>query len=154
MYYMHLDTQCTKSDWLPTTSSEVYTCLCIQTHLLPVCQLNFSPITANQNGLHNHSICITRMHCSRMRIVRCSGHLSCHTCPLPYMPPHHACPPAMHVSSPCHARPLAMHSTHHACPLQYMPPCYAQPLPHMSPPVNRITDACENITLPQPRCGW
>ena len=23
-----------------------------------------------------------------------------------------------------------------------------------TPPVNRITDTCKNITLPQPRCGW
>ena len=38
----------------------------------------------------------TRMHSCRMRTVRCSGHLSCHTCPLPCTPP-------------------AMHAPHHAC---------------------------------------
>ena len=26
-------------------------------------------------------------------------------------------------------------------------------LPRYSPPVNRMTDACKNITLPQLRCG-
>ena len=25
---------------------------------------------------------------------------------------------------------------------------------HTHPPVNRMTDACENITFPQLRCGW
>ena len=58
----------------PSTSSEVYTCLWTQPHLLPVRQLNFSPITANQNVLHyNHSFCITRMHSRRMRTVRSSS---------------------------------------------------------------------------------
>ena len=64
--------------------------------------------------------------------------------PLPHMPPCHAHSPAMH--SPCHAHPLphmprAMQAPHHACPPPRMPPH------HTRPPVNRITDACENITL-------
>ena len=64
----------------------------------------------------------TRMHSSRMRTVRCSGRLSCHTCtPSPCMPPYTT-----------HA-PLC-----HACP----------PLPHTHP-MDRMTDACENITFPQ-----
>ena len=29
----------------------------------------------------------------------------------------------------------------------------SQHAPRQTPPVNRITDACENITLPQLRCG-
>ena len=81
--------------------------------------------------------------------------------PLPYMPP------AKHT--PCHAHPPpctppAMHAppaTH--APLPCMSPCCAQPschtcppdtpLPYMLPPENRITDACENITLPQLHLG-
>ena len=27
-------------------------------------------------------------------------------------------------------------------------------LPDRDPPINRITDRCKNITLPQLRCGW
>ena len=85
---------------------------------------------------------LTRMHSSRMCTVRCSGHLSYHP-PTPAMhapchthPPLPCMPSATHV--PCHTCPPATHSPCHAC----SPP----------PPVNRITDACENITLPQLRC--
>ena len=60
------------------------------------------------------------MHSSRMRTIRCSGRLSCHTHPLPCMPPCHA-----HL--PCHACPS----------LLCTPPCHAYP-----PPVNRILDTC------------
>ena len=120
------------------------------------------------------------MDSSRMRTVRCSGCLSYHAHPLPHMPPDmhapcHTCPSVMHTSPatrcPCYAcRPPHM-----------PPPCHAHPLPHMSllphmppamhaptmhpllpamhaspamhvPPVNRITDRCKNITLPQLRC--
>ena len=96
---------------------------------------------------------LTRMHSSRMHTAQCSGYLSCgHTPP----PPHHACPPAMHAlpathtplphTHPCNTCPPTMHTTHayphHACPLPHTPPP-----PHMPPP-NRMTDACENITLP------
>ena len=74
-----------------------------------------------------------------------------HTCPRqPCMPPsNHTCPPAYH------AHPLAtMHAPwqpytspiNHTCP----PATTHAPPP---PPVNRITHACENITLPQLRCG-
>ena len=45
------------------------------------------------------------------------------------MPPCHACPPAIHAPLPC------------------MPPC------HVCPPVNRMTDRCKHITLPQLHCG-
>ena len=80
--------------------------------------------------------------------------------PLPHMPPpmHTPCnawPPAMHA--PCHAHPLpctalAMHIPCHAWPLCHVCPCHACPL-HVPLPVNRITDACENITLQQLRYG-
>ena len=115
-----------------------------------------------------------------MRTIRCSGHLSCHTCPLLlmppamhalllHMPPHHACPlchacpPAMHdpcracLPSPCHACPLprmllppTMHPPAHTCP----PPCHTHPpcLP-CTPPLwtEWLTDRGENITFPQLR---
>ena len=47
----------------------------------------------------------TRRHSGRMHTVRCSGHLSCHTCPpprmppLPHMPPWHAWPPPSRQNS-------------------------------------------------------
>ena len=75
-----------------------------------------------------------------MRTVRCSGRLSCHACPPPpaMHAPHHAYPPCHTCPSPCHA----------------WPHCQAYPHPHHAhPPVNRITDTCENITLPQLCCG-
>ena len=43
-------------------------------------------------------------------------------CPLPCMPPCHACPPAMHA-------PSATHASCHACP-----PVMHAPLPHTPPP--------------------
>ena len=116
----------------------------------------------------------TRMHSSRMRTARsltvsrriprtppprpCMP-LHNHTCPpQPCMlPGNHACPRQPHMplatmyapQQPC--TPLATThaplppATTHACPPQQ---------PHMPPPlVHRITDACENITLPQLHCG-
>ena len=88
------------------------------------------PKTTAVGGMHPtgmHSCIITRMHSRRMRTIPCSGQLSCHACS------------------------LATHT-----PLQCMPPCHVCPPSHACPPspmVNRITDACENITLPQLHCG-
>ena len=81
----------------------------------------------------------------------------CHTWPLPCMP-HHACPlPHRHpaMNAPCKACPLphtppAMHA-----PLQHMPhyhawpPAMHTPRPLTPPPLDRMSDACENITFPQ-----
>ena len=109
------------------------------------------------------------MHSSRMRTVRCSGSLSNL---LPCTSPCHACPPALHYSSimpppptthgPCHTCPsshayLFCHTfppAMHTPPLPCMPPHHAYPPPQCmnpqcAPPVNRMTDACENITFPQ-----
>ena len=66
-------------------------------------------------------------------------------------PATHASPPPPRLSPAMH--PAAMHATtthapHHTCPLHRTCP----PATH-APPVNRITDACENITLQQLRCG-
>ena len=60
----------------------------------------------------------TRMHSSRMRTIRCSGHLSCH-----------AHPPDMHAPLSC------MHT-----PLPHMPPCQVCPLPHLHPSIDRMND--------------
>ena len=63
-----------------------------------------------------------------------------------------------HSLTVCHARSHAMHAPHHTCP-----PAMHTPLPHTHPPatytlppathapthVSRMTDASENITLPQ-----
>ena len=65
-----------------------------------------------------------------MRTVRCSGHLSCHLCPLP--PP----PPA----------PPRMPPTTHALPAMDTPLgtlCHARPFPR----TEFLTRACENITV-------
>ena len=58
----------------------------------------------------------------------------CHACPLSCMPLPHM-PPATHA--PCHAHPLATY-----------PPAMHDPR-HARSPVDRMTDACENITFPQ-----
>ena len=95
----------------------------------------------------------TRMHSSRMRTVRCSGRLSCHTCP-PSMhvpsaiPPCHTCPchvcpppsPATHAYR-CHACPSAMDAPRHVCP------CHACPHPAMHVPTAMHTPAT-NAPLP------
>ena len=90
-------------------------------------------------------------------------HAPYHTCPLPRMPPamhtpathappHHACPPAMHAPRHAHPPPPRMPPvTHTPCHIHPLP-CIPQPRTSPSP-VDRITDACENITLPQLRCG-
>ena len=97
----------------------------------------------------------------------------CHAHPPPHMPPPtmhapcHACPPALHTPHPCQAYPPATHAPSHAClpchtcPSHHTPtpnhacplPCYTCPPYYALPPVNRITDVCENITLPQLCCG-
>ena len=87
----------------------------------------------------------TRMHSSRVRTVRCSGHLSCQAHP----PTTHAPimqPPVMHAPPilPCTPRilpcmpPLTMHA-----PLCHTCPPFATHAPHGQ------TDTCENIIFPQ-----
>ena len=112
------------------------------------------------------------MHSSRMHTVRCSGCVSWHACPC-HTSPRHTCPPVMHAPathaplphmSPCHTCPLPSHThtlphmpplaihallaTHALLPcmphLPHMPLCHAHP-----PPVDRMIDACKNITFPQ-----
>ena len=63
------------------------------------------------------NMCRTRMHSSRMRTARCSGRLSCHTCPPPLSPrmlPSPHMPPTL-----CHACP---HFSAYA-PWVRTPPC-------------------------------
>ena len=83
-----------------------------------------------------------------MRTVRCSGHLSCHTWPLPCIPPCHTSPlPCM---LPLSCMPPAMHASHHAFPPPSMAPCHAHPLSPCMPPTTHahlwtefLTHACE-----------
>ena len=97
-----------------------------------------------------------------MRTVRCSGHLSCHAWHLPCTPlaqmhPLSCMPPALHPlhhAHPfCYAQIPAMHSlfTVHTPPSPNMLPfAMHAPLHHAGTPVvDRMTDACENITFPQ-----
>ena len=129
------------------------------TWILPLNKLKFWEITI--------FIFTMRMHSSKMGIVHCSGHLSCHkrmpppchTCPLPCMPP------AMHTPPP-HTPPGTHMSPCHACPLPcipplpcmlsppHVPPAMHDPLPRMLPPptppwTEFLTHTCENITFPQ-----
>ena len=75
---------------------------------------------------------------------------ACMACtPRPRMLPSHACPPATHIPRPCtprgHAHPQPCMPPGHACPSGHAcPPGHAHP-----PPVNRMTNRCKNITLPQ-----
>ena len=75
-----------------------------------------------------------------------------HVCFPHHASPHHAGPPSCMPPS-CHTPPPGMHTpTMHVHPgmdpLPCMPPYHA-----CLPPVDRITDVCENITLPQLCCG-
>ena len=103
------------------------------------------------------------MHSSRMRTARSltvcrsrSIYLGCVAVmqtpyPLPCTPPTTHAPPlscmplAMHIPLPC--MPPTMHTPNHATPSTHAPTM------HAPPPVDRITDVCENITLLQLRCG-
>ena len=100
---------------------------------------------------------LTRMHSSRMRTARSSSHPGgClyQAPPTPY-PQDGAHPPTWDQPSP----PDKVSPGNRHPPWTRYPPG-ADPLrtrhpPDQArhPPVNRITDACENITLPQLRCG-
>ena len=123
------------------------------------------------------------MHSSRMRTARSltvSRRIPrTHIPPTMHAPRNHTHPPpatmhtpwqpCIHPWQPC--MPLSNHTppgnhtyppaTMHAPPLQpcippwqpCMPPSNHTPPATMHPPVDRITDAYENITLPQLRCG-
>ena len=87
------------------------------------------------------------MHSSRMHTVHCSGRLSCHAHSLPRMPPFNTHAPFTKHAPLCHTYLL-----HHACPplfAMHVPFAMYVPLCHAHPPVDRMTDACENITFPQ-----
>ena len=143
-----------------------------------MCRENFTPFDETLLTTRMHS---SRMHTARSLTV--SHRILCmppgknHTPPeKPCMPPgkNHTCPLAKTTHAPPsknHACPLAktMHAplaktmhppaktTHaprsnHACPTEQprMPPLGAT---MHAPPVNRITDACENITFADYVCG-
>ena len=54
------------------------------------------------------------------------------------MPPHRACPPAMHASLPC--TPPATHAPCHAHPLAMHPPCNACPSATHAPDLGILRD--------------
>ena len=118
---------------------------------------------------------LTRMHSSRMctaRSLTVSRRILCMPPrQKPHMPPgkNHACPPrrnhahppakTTHAPGSNHVHPpgATMHAplSNHACPPSppeqpRMPPPGATT---HAPPVNRITDACENITFANYVCG-
>ena len=76
----------------------------------------------------------TRMHSSRMRTARSSSRLGGGV--------------STRTPDQAHTPPDQVHPQDHAPP----GPC-TPPRPGTNPPVNRITHTCENITLPQLRCG-
>ena len=88
------------------------------------------------------------MHSSRMHTARCSGRLSCHTCPPTMHASNHACssthasyhaqpplpciPPTPPCMPPPHMSPTT-NAPYHACPLSCTPPTMHAPLPCMHP---------------------
>ena len=103
------------------------------------------------------------MHSSRMRTIRCSTvvspatHTPCHACPSsPRIPSPFTMQAPLHHTCPlCHTCPPLPCIPPSPCipPLPHRPP---SPHPHfaMHPPftthrMDRMTDACENITFPE-----
>ena len=70
-------------------------------------------------------------------------------CTPPPCTPGHTCPPGMHTAPWATHAPLATHT----CPAMHAPQGHSQqtcpPAMHAPPPVNRMTNRCKNITLPQ-----
>ena len=91
-------------------------------------------------NLYRVTLSITRMHSSRMRTAR-SLTVSRR---IPCTPPQQPHPPPATTHTP-------VATTHAPSATMHAPPRNHQPC--TPPSVDRITDACENITLPQLRCG-
>ena len=85
-----------------------------------------SAAVAVSAATHAPSMHVPLCHAPPLPCMPPAMHALCHTCP------HHACLPC-HACPPCHAHP------YHKCP-----PCHTRP-----PPMDRMTDASENITFPQ-----
>ena len=82
---------------------------------------------------------------------------TCLTCPLAIHAPNHACPhnthPPPHTHTPTTHTPLPCMPPSRTPPCHTGLPCHARPPPHMPPchtrpPLDRMTDTCENITFP------
>ena len=73
------------------------------------------------------------LHASVCHSVHGGGGATCHTHPLPYMPP------AMHT--PCHTHPPAMHDPCHTHNPVMHAPCHARPLPCPPPPATNAPTA-------------
>ena len=91
--------------------------------------------------LHSEETRQTRMHSSKMRTARVSGHLSCTHASPAHPPTMHIPTPTMHIPTPttyvpchiclsmhnsCHAYPLAIHTPTMHVPAMHAP-CYAHP---------------------------
>ena len=106
------------------------------------------------------------MHSSRMRTARSSSrvggsppdtplgtrHLEAD--PSEQTSPGLGTPPGPGTPSGADSPPRSRHPPDQAPPGSRLPPEQAPRREQALPPVDRITDACENITLPQLRCGW
>ena len=129
----------------------VHLITCLPVNKKDVWECSFKMNYGGQRKYRQRHTFKTRMHSSRMRTAR-SLIVS------PYLVVSHACPPGATTHAPpgatMHAPPGATthapQSNHTHPPEQ---PCTPPGSNHAHPPVNRITDACENITLPQLRCG-
>ena len=105
--------------------------------------LNLVAVTAvvrtHPTGMHSSCIKlnnITRMHSSRMHTARSSS-----------------CPGGVSTRHPPGSRPPGPGTPREQTPPDQALPREQTPPGSRHPPVDRITDACENITLPQLRCG-
>ena len=96
---------------------------CIPVGCVPSAAVAVSPATHASTG---HT-------CHPLPHMPPTTHAPYHTCPPPHMPPCHAC-------TLCHTTPFTMHG----------PLCHAgPPFATHAPPMDRMTDTCENITFPQ-----
>ena len=85
------------------------------------------------------------MHSSRMRTVRCSGRRGGGAC-IPACTGQGGMYPSMHWAGGVYR------SMHWAGGVSARG-CLPEGVSATPPPLDRMTDACENITLPQLRCG-
>ena len=74
-------------------------------------------------------------------------------CMLGYHPPLAPDPPPPRLGTPRTRPPLRPDPPRPGTPRPHLPPAPHLPGPGTPPPMNRITDTCKNITLPQLRCG-
>ena len=108
----------------------------------------------------NNTILLTRMHSSRMHTTHSSGRVGGRS--PPGSPPGNRHPPGPGTPReqtppgpgiPPEQTPWDQAPLRSRPPWDQLPTRNRHPPGTRHPPVNRMTDACENITLPQLRCG-